>query len=63
VARSGSFNGVDGQTYMIQASTNLNSPTNWVMIATNTLSGGAQNFTDANTSGISNRFYRAVFLP
>jgi hypothetical protein len=55
---------VASETYRINASTYLTSPTNWVSIATNTLPGsGYLDFTDANATNLTYRFYRAVFLP
>jgi len=51
--------GTDGQTYMIQASTNL---TNWASLLTNTLIGTNLDFVDTNAASFSRRFYRALFL-
>ncbi|MGA2801178.1 MAG: hypothetical protein ABSE97_02225 [Verrucomicrobiota bacterium] len=46
--------GLGGQTYIIEASTNL---VNWVPIYTN---GGSFMFTDPNATNFNQRFYRAV---
>jgi IgA Peptidase M64 len=44
--------------FVIQASTNL---ANWVPVATNTLTGGAFDYT--NNAGVSPRFFRTVYAP
>jgi hypothetical protein len=49
--------GTAGHNWVIEASTNLGL-TNWVSLATNVV-----NFTDTNTAGMSQRFYRARLLP
>jgi hypothetical protein len=45
-----------GANYVLEASTNF---VNWVLVKTNTASGGVVNFTYTNPAGISKRFYRA----
>lgn len=55
------LNGEPGRTYVLEASTNLNSP--WRSLATNTLSGGSTNFADSQSSNLIRRFYRARVLP
>jgi hypothetical protein len=52
------LSGVEGQSYEIQATTNLIA---WVPISTNTISGGVVTFPDPSAGAFSNRFYRAVF--
>jgi len=47
--------GIDGQTYVIQASTNL---VDWADLGTNVTSGGIVNFTDPNATNFPARFYR-----
>lgn len=56
-----SFTGAPNVTYLIQASTNLASPTNWVTLSTsNSGANGSINFTNSITTNIPRRFYRAV---
>jgi uncharacterized repeat protein (TIGR01451 family) len=53
--------GQAGQTYVIQASTNL---VNWVPIATNTLNvTGTYKYIDTNSPSFNQRYYRAAHLP
>ena len=53
--------GQAGQTYEIQASTNL---VNWIPIATNTLnSTGIYKYIDSNSPSYNQRYYRAAHLP
>lgn len=52
--------GGKGSTYMIQATTNLNSSSAWVTISTNTAdTNGLFQFIDSNAANYSCRFYRA----
>jgi hypothetical protein len=46
-----------GQNYVVQASTNM---LDWMPVQTN---AAPFVFTDANTAGFSQRFYRAFYLP
>jgi uncharacterized repeat protein (TIGR03803 family) len=53
-------NGVPGRLHVIEATTNLGTPTIWTAIATNaTTPGGTFIFTDPGSSSLSRRFYRA----
>ena len=52
-----SFSGYDGHTYAVEASSNL---TDWVIISTNSPSGG--NFGITNTAISGQQFYRSVLL-
>ena len=49
-----SFQGQNGQNYVLETSTNL---TNWIAIWTNTPTDGVLQFTDTNAAGLD-RFYR-----
>jgi hypothetical protein len=49
----------DGQKVVVQACTNLADPV-WIGLKTNTLSGGALDFSDANWSSYPQRFYRVT---
>ena len=52
------FTGAAGQTYLVQASTNL---LNWGVIGTATDNGnGIFSFADANSGGFRSRFYRVL---
>jgi hypothetical protein len=51
-----------GAPYVIQSSTNLNSPT-WTPVATNTLSGSTATISISVTPGTPAQFYRAVWQP
>jgi len=59
-ARSGQFtlqfNGLDGQSYIVEMSTNL-ADGNWTPVYTNTQSGGVFIYTDTNMTDAA-RFYR-----
>ncbi len=55
-----SFSGVSGETYILQASTDL---MNWTPISTNVAPANLFNFTDPNAANFSARFYRVVELP
>jgi hypothetical protein len=58
------LNGVASETYRIDASTNMASPTNWVSISTNIIPGsGFLDYLDTDATNYAYRFYRAVFLP
>ncbi len=46
------------QTNVVQASTNLNSPTNWTVIATLVPTNNAVTFTDSNAPSFGIRLYR-----
>jgi hypothetical protein len=48
------------QTNIVQASTDLSSPTNWTSLSTMVPSTNVWTFTDTNTGGLSLRFYRVV---
>jgi hypothetical protein len=50
------FNGTDGQTYLVEMSTNL-AEGGWTPVFTNTQSGGVFIYTDINTTNDA-RFYR-----
>lgn len=53
-------NGVPGRLHVIEAATNLASPTIWTALATNAISSsGTWIFTDPASSSLSRRFYRA----
>lgn len=52
--------GAAGQTYVIQASTNL---LTWIPILTNTLTGTSTNWSDADAGTNDLRFYRVLTLP
>jgi len=54
------IDGVPGRLHVIEATTNLGTPTFWTALATNVTSpGGTFIFTDPASSGLSRRFYRA----
>jgi subtilisin-like proprotein convertase family protein len=52
--------GQPGQTYIIEASTDL---INWTAMCTNTLNGNCWSFVDEKATNFSARFYRAVRKP
>jgi uncharacterized delta-60 repeat protein len=52
--------GVDGQTIVVQASTDL---VNWANLSTNVVSGGCFSYTDPQTPPLPNRYYRLAVLP
>jgi hypothetical protein len=53
-------NGVPGRFHVIEATTNLATPTIWTALVTNaTSAGGTLIFTDSAAPGLSRRFYRA----
>ena len=55
------FAGAPNYTYLVQASTDLSSPTNWITISTNTpAADGTWQFTDTNTSLYPAQYYRAT---
>ncbi len=54
------FQGIEGQPYVFEASTNL---TNWVALSTNTAIGGMISLVETNTLVYPHRFYRAKRLP
>jgi hypothetical protein len=49
--------GLAGQTYLIQASTDL---VNWTTLTTLTLTNGTGQFIDSSPANVNQRFYRAV---
>jgi len=49
------LSGLEGRSYVIQASTNL---LQWENVSTNLVSGGGLNFTDARAVNFRQRFYR-----
>jgi hypothetical protein len=51
------INGAPGQSYQIQASTNL---LRWMTLASIVTTNGAAQFTDTSAAGLPCRFYRAV---
>jgi uncharacterized repeat protein (TIGR03803 family) len=54
------INGVPGRLHVIEASTNLGTPTIWTNLATNAIGPtGTLIFTDPASSSLSRRFYRA----
>ena len=54
------FQGVEGQSYVFEASTNL---TDWVTLSTNTAVGGTISLVETNTMAYPHRFYRAKRWP
>jgi uncharacterized repeat protein (TIGR03803 family) len=55
------FAGAPFYTYLVQASVDLTSPTNWIIISTNTAGAdGTWQFNDTNASLFPTQFYRAV---
>lgn len=53
------INGVPGRMHVIEATTNLATPTLWTALATSTIGpGGTLIFTDPAAPGLSRRFYR-----
>jgi len=52
--------GLEGRTYIIQASTNL---VHWENISVNTAVRGLINFTDGSASNLRQRFYRLKSEP
>jgi hypothetical protein len=55
-------NGRFGQSYAVQATTNLAHPT-WTTLSTNRSGNGAFPFTDPQAGSLPRRFYRAVQVP
>jgi probable HAF family extracellular repeat protein len=55
--------GIPGQRFVMQSSTNLADGTSWVFLATNTLTGTSTNFTDQGAPGWPWHCYRALLLP
>ncbi len=51
------FAGTSGQTYVLQASTNL---VNWVPVATNIAPSGIFEMTDPDAAHFQSRFYRTM---
>lgn len=54
---------VAGKTNLIQGSTNLGSPVNWVSLKTNVAVSGSTNFIDVTAPASGLRFYRVIQLP
>jgi probable HAF family extracellular repeat protein len=54
--------GLPGQQFVVQASTDLSSPSNWVSLYTNILTGSQTNFTDTESPTRSARYYRALLV-
>jgi hypothetical protein len=53
--------GPAGQTYILEAATNVTAPVSWVRLATNVAgAGGLFGFTDAQATNYPGRFYRTV---
>jgi hypothetical protein len=55
--------GARERMYRIEATTNVNNPSSWVALRTNTAFGGIFEFADTNVASFGRRFYRAVALP
>ena len=54
------FQGAAGRQYVLEASTNL---TEWIVISTNAVVGGATSFMEADVRIFPQRFYRARLVP
>ncbi len=54
------FTGLDGYTYIVQGSTNLQE---WTPIAAEVATNGSFIFTDANATNVSERYYRTLLSP
>ncbi len=54
--------GLPGQQFVVQASTDLSSTSNWVSLYTNVLTGSETNYTDTDSPNWSTRYYRALLL-
>ena len=52
--------GVDGQTVIVQASSDL---VTWVNVSTNIVAGGCISYTDPQLPAPPNRYYRLTTLP
>jgi hypothetical protein len=58
------LSGAPGYPYVLETTTNLILPANWLPIATNTLdTSGVWQFTDAQALNFAQRFYRLELLP
>ena len=58
------LNGAPNQAYILQATTDLTSPANWLPVATNTLdTNGVWQFTDTSATNFPQQFYRLQLLP
>ena len=55
--------GSSGPDYILQASTNLNSPVLWLPVATNLAASPLFNFTDVLTKNFNARYYRVRLGP
>ena len=54
--------GQPGQQFVVQASTDLSSPSNWVSLYTNVLAGSQTNYTDSDSPIPNARYYRALLV-
>jgi len=54
------FQGIEARRYVFEASTNL---TDWVVLGTNTVEGGAASFLEADLRIFPSRFYRTRLVP
>ena len=57
------LNGSMNQKYRIETTTTIQNPGSWLILGTNTASGGGFDFMDTNSPPSSHRFYRAVLVP
>src|SRR5260221_52169 len=51
------------QKYRIEVTTNVNNPSSWIILRTNTAFGGVFDFIDANSPPVPPRFYLAILVP
>lgn len=54
--------GLPGEQFVVQASTDLSSPSNWASLYTNVLTSSLTNYTDADAPNWNARYYRALIL-
>jgi hypothetical protein len=58
------FSGAPDYAYVLESTTNLNSPANWMPLATNMLAtNGLWQFTDTQATNFPQQFYRLELLP
>jgi hypothetical protein len=58
------LSGVPGDTYIVEAATNLLPPVNWWPLATNTLgTNGVWQFTDEQSTNFNQQYYRLLLAP